>query len=192
MHELHRDNLNSGYQLPLYYGDDRLLLMLRDPYWLFSYWELTGRTLNYFRQKFHHFGWDGSIPMIRVFRFPPHLSALEQPEITFDVELEHRADNWYLNAGMPNRTYYVELGRKLPGGEFIPILRSNFVTTPRDSVSDIIDEEWRLFDLQQKIYRRMALYHLSSEELIQKGVDPEELKSTCTDDHFISLFYKID
>lgn len=186
MHELYRDNLNAGYQLPFFYGKDRLVLLLRDPYWLYAYWELTGETLNYYRQKFHNYGWDGSIPMLRVYRFPAGLQALEQPEITFDIELDPRSDNWHINVGMPNRTYYVELGKKLPGGEFIPIMRSNIISTPRDSASDIIDENWRLFDLQQKIYRRMALYHLSSPEFLGNGID-QDLDDSVAEDPYLKI-----
>ena len=182
MHELYRENLNAGYHLPLYYGEDRMVLMLRDPYCLFSYWEITGGTLNYYRQKFHPYGWDGSVPTIRVYRFPIGLKPLNQPEITFDIQLNHSSYSWHIDVGMPHRTYYAELGRKLPGGEFIPMIRSNSVTTPRDSESDIIDEEWRLFNLQQRIYRRMTLYHLSSAELQGQGIDPEEFTS-CNDSH---------
>ncbi|UNC93258.1 DUF4912 domain-containing protein [Candidatus Contubernalis alkaliaceticus] len=182
MHELYRDNLNAGYHLPLHYGEDRMILMLRDPYWLFSYWEITGGTQNYYRQKYHQSGWDNSTPIIRVYRFPVGLEPLDQPEITFDIELSHNINSWHINVGMPNRRYYAEIGRKLPGGEYIPILCSNSVNTPRDSESDIIDEKWRLFSLQQRIYRRMTMYHLSSAELQSKGIDPEEFE-TCNDSH---------
>ncbi len=187
MHDLSRENLNSGYELPLYYGENKLFLLLRDPHFVFACWEITGETLNYYRNKFYHFGWDGSIPMLRVYRFPKGLESLEQTEATFDIELNHYADKRHIHTDVPDKTYYVELGRKLPGGEFIPIMRSNSVTTPRDSVSDIIDEEWRLLDLQQRIYRRMALYHLSSYELLKRGVDPEEITGKCQDDYNIKI-----
>jgi hypothetical protein len=44
MHPLARESLNAGETLPPFYGEDTLVLLARDPYWLFSYWELTWDT----------------------------------------------------------------------------------------------------------------------------------------------------
>lgn len=179
MHQLNGEDLETGYPFPSFYNRDCLVLMLRDPYWIYAYWELTGSLLNYYRKKYHSRGWDDSISLLRVYRFPPGVGELESPEGTFDIELDPWANNWYIPAGVPHRTYQVELGRQLPrGGEFIPLLRSNPVTTPRVSASDIVDAKWRPFPLQQKIYRRMALHHLSSLELQARGTDREELFSS--------------
>jgi hypothetical protein len=40
----------------------------------------------------------------------------------------------------------VDLGLLFPDGRFVTIVRSNVITTPRDSVSPIIDEEWMVVD----------------------------------------------
>jgi hypothetical protein len=61
---------------------------------------------------------------------------------SFDCSLGTHADQWYINVPSANRTYCVDLGRLLPDGSFITILRSNLVTTPRDTLSDRLDEEW--------------------------------------------------
>ncbi len=187
LHDLSRENLNWGYELPSYYGEDKLVLLLRDPYFLFAYWEITREKLNYYGDKFYPLGWEAGIPLLRVYRFPKGLESHDQREAIFDIELNYHADKWHIPAGVPCKTYYVELGRKMPGGEFIPVMRSNSVSTPRDSVSDIIDEEWRLFDLQQRIYRRMALYHLSSYDLQQKGIAPEEITDKCQDEYNMKI-----
>ena len=63
----------------------------------------------------------------------------------------------------------MELGYVMPDGRYELILASNKVTTPRDRLSDILDEKWRLPDWQaRKLYRRIALSHLSSQERLRQ------------------------
>jgi hypothetical protein len=30
-----------GFELPSGYGDNKILLLVRDPYWVYSYWEIS-------------------------------------------------------------------------------------------------------------------------------------------------------
>lgn len=50
---------------------------------------------------------------------------------TFDVEVDLRARNWYVDLWGPARSYYAELGTKTAAGDFTPIVRSNSLETPR-------------------------------------------------------------
>jgi hypothetical protein len=43
----------------------------------------------------------------------------------------------------------VDIGFLSPDGKFIAMARSNAVTTPRDGMSDIIDEEWMVVDFDR-------------------------------------------
>jgi len=60
----------------------------------------------------------------------------------FDIEIGPEASNWYIDTGGPGRSWCVDLGLRLPNGEFITIVRSNTVYTPLEGPSWITDEEW--------------------------------------------------
>jgi uncharacterized protein len=64
----------------------------------------------------------------------------------FDQEVYERVGNWYFDFGRPTHSFCADLGLLSPEGRFLTLARSNYVTMPRDGVSDVIDEEWMLVD----------------------------------------------
>ncbi len=166
MHFSSREYLNRGEKLPLYYGEDRLVLLPRDPYWLFAYWEVTlpakqGLTAEV--QK----DYTSLDFVLRVHRFTNNNGDGSYS----DFEVTPDADNWYIKAGVPDKQYCVEYGCYLPDGDFKVILTSNTVRTPRDSLSEIIDENWRLPDWQaRRLYWRISRSNLSSLEMMKRNL----------------------
>ncbi len=136
-------------RLPSHYNEDTLVLMVRDPWWLFVYWELTTQ-----RQEQalvatglkHH---PERKTVLRVYDVTGH--SLPKFNSFFDIELSFYADNWYIDVGMPAHDWVVELGYRV-GTRFIPLLRSNRVRTPSFGLSDVLDEEWML---PEDVYYRL-------------------------------------
>ncbi|MCL5056974.1 MAG: DUF4912 domain-containing protein [Actinobacteria bacterium] len=129
-------------ELPGSYGMDRLVLMIRDPYWLYSYWEVTATKMDEISGHLSPGLWESSRAVLRVYDVTGIDFDGHNAICSFDCSLGSPADEWYINVPSANRTYCVDLGRILPDGSFITILRSNMVTTPRDNLSDRFDEEW--------------------------------------------------
>jgi len=167
MHPLSREHLDAGESLPLYYGEDYLVLLPRDPHWLFAYWEVSIPTRRFFEAEAQQ-AWGALDLIMRVYRYHPES---KREESHFDIRITPDADNWYIKAGIPDRQYRVELGYYTPEKQFTAVLASNTVTTPRDNLSDIIDENWRLPDWQaRRLYWRIARSNLSSLEMMQRGL----------------------
>jgi hypothetical protein len=59
-----------------------------------------------------------------------------------DIPVNEESDSWHIEVGEPDRAFCVDLGRVLPSGEFVTLLRSNVAHTPRATLSDRLDEEW--------------------------------------------------
>lgn len=163
MHPLARESLNAGETLPLFYGKDTLVLLARDPYWLFSYWELTKETLERCQAEGEHFSHGGK--MLRILKFDH-----EGKEISFfDIALAAENSNWYVHAGEPDRTYQALLGYGMPDGSFKKILTSNKIHTPRDGVSSVIDPLWGYLNFwQQRLFYRTLKFNMNSSELIRR------------------------
>jgi len=128
--------------LPFSYDETRLVLMVRDPYWAFSYWDFSAETWSDIKAKLKA---DPSLkPTMRIH----DLSASR----SFDLLVSLETKNWYLHLGIPDHRYVAELG--LGGGRsrFHPIVRSNEVETPRDSPSERVDPEWNARDFEE-LYR---------------------------------------
>ncbi len=159
------EGLTTVEKLPSFYGEDRLVLLTRDPYWLFAYWEVTPAT----RQQLEMEGqrsWEHLNLALRVKRYA---TAMEN-EGCFHIPINHTADNWCIEVGVPDRYYRVELGAQIPEKGFVALLCSNTVKTPRDEISNVIDENWRLPDWQaRRLYRRIARGSISSLEMAIRG-----------------------
>ena len=126
-------------RLPTHYGEDRLVLLVRDPWWIFAYWEVTPeRQQQVLRQT------EGKRykTVLRVY----DVSGVSLPKSNsfFDIEINFHADNWYVDVGMPDREWAAEIGFRTEDGRFFALVRSNTVRTPAFGISDVLDEEWML------------------------------------------------
>ncbi|HHX50856.1 MAG TPA: DUF4912 domain-containing protein [Clostridia bacterium] len=125
-------------ELPEKYDTDEVVVMVKDPYWLFAYWEVSEQTQQDFdRQAGQPIAWNKSQPVLRVYE-----NTGSPEEAQFDVGINDWANRWYIKTGKPRATYFVELGRIFPDGRFFPLAKSNRVTTPPDDISLVIDADW--------------------------------------------------
>ncbi len=144
-------------ELPRNYGQDRLVLMARDPYWLYAYWEISAARENFQASRGRR-AWQASRPVLRIYDVTGVVQFNGGNANSYvDIPLSAEADNWHIEVGNPDRTYCVDLGRLMPSGEFVFLLRSNIATTPRATLSDRLDEEWMWIE---DIYRSLTRIHV--------------------------------
>lgn len=138
-------------QLPQTYEENYLVLMARDPYWAFAYWEVSGETRREIAARLGE-KFNFSKVLLKVHDISGK-AGIEEANWTMDIAVEKAAGNWYLHVGHPNHTYVAQLGYLTPDGEFISVMISNRVTTPRDDVSEVVDSQWMLVEEElRKIY----------------------------------------
>jgi uncharacterized protein len=136
------------------YGSERMALLARDPYMAFSYWELPQARLE--KEK-AWFGWDSKL-CVRVYDVTGVLFDGSNATAYFDQEVYDRVGSWYFEFGRPMHSFCADLGLLSPNGRFLTMIRSNAITMPRDSVSDVLDEEWMLVDEEfMKLYGGAAI-----------------------------------
>lgn len=129
------------FRFPPGYGDNKIVLLVRDPWWVFSYWEIR-------REKEEEV-----IKKIRSAEDHPEKTVLRVYDITdinfngknahsfFDIELKGLASNWYINVSQ-GRSWVVDIGIVTKKKDFYLLARSNVVKTPRFGMSDELDAEW--------------------------------------------------
>ena len=128
-------------ELPRAYGRDHIVLLPRDPWWVFTYWEITPATRV---QALRALGpeAEGAREVLRVYDVTFITFTGDNAWRSFDVELPPGADHWYLNVGRPAASYCVEIGLATAGGRFLPLARSNAVTNPRATPSPDTTVRW--------------------------------------------------
>ncbi|MBI5699565.1 DUF4912 domain-containing protein [Candidatus Saganbacteria bacterium] len=129
-----------GFEFPGGYGDNRITIMVRDPYWIYAYWELNPGKVDQIRRDLRE-KFDQAKLILRIYD-AGNWSF-------FDIGIGGGVSNWYINVGRPNTPFCVDIGFLTPDGTFIAAARSNLVTTPRDRMSDVIDEEWMIPDWER-------------------------------------------
>lgn len=151
-------------ELPKEYGENKIVVMARDPNWAFAYWEITPQTLEESRRK----AGEGANLTLRVYDITGIDFDGKNALSFFDIGVYERAGNWYIELGKPDRSFCVDVGLLNPEGSFITIARSNVITTPRDKISEITDERWMIMEEEfQKVFALSGGYGIgvSSPEL---------------------------
>jgi len=155
---------NSG-ELPHRYGDEKIVLLTRDPFVAYAYWEVNPARIEHERAWF---GWDSKLS-VRIYDITGVQFDGRNAIGYFDQEISEQAGSWYFDFGRPSHSFCADVGLLSSGGSFLTITRSNYVTMPRDGVSDVIDEEWMLVDEEfWKLY--------GYPEGIRRGVSSPEMQ----------------
>jgi hypothetical protein len=137
-----RQHLMAGF------ARDRVVLMVRDPYWLHCYWELTHRAIERAEAALGE-EWPQARPVLRVFDIQAAGKMGAPESVKGDIEIHGGCNSWYISVTRPPRSFHVDIGYRVPSGRFYSLARSNVVTTPRAGVSASIDENWADLDMQQ-------------------------------------------
>lgn len=130
-------------EIPAQYGENKIILQVRDPWWLHSYWEVTPQALDSLKGRLGDAYWSAK-KVVRVYDVTNIIFDGKNAHKFFDIEVSADANNWYIDTGGPGRSWCADIGLRLPSGEFITIARSNTVYTPLDVPSWITDEQWMI------------------------------------------------
>jgi len=139
-------------ELPWGYGQDKIVLQVRDPWWIHAYWEITALTFDRLKERLKD-AFFSAQRILRVYDVSNIIFDGTNAHRFFDIEIGSEANNWYIDTQGPGRSWCVDLGLRLPNGEFVTVVRSNTVHTPLEGPSWITDEEWMIpEDLFSRLY----------------------------------------
>lgn len=163
--------------LPAGYGKDRIVCMVRDPYWLHCYWELTRKGVERAEAAFGQ-DWHGAKPILRVLDVSSQDITSMSETIVRDIDIHGGVNNWYVDVQHPPRSFRIDVGYLGRNGQFYALARSNVVSTPRAGMSDVIDENWADIDRTKadRIYAMSAGFDPTASSLELKQLFEERLR----------------
>jgi len=132
------------FHFPAGYGDNRIVALTRDPWWLFTYWEIRKDKEDDTVKKIGDAGEGAEKWVLRVYDVTGINFNGRNAVSYFDIELKGLASNWYVNVNSPDRAWVIEIGIVTKKGGFYALARSNTVRTPRFGISDQLDAEWMI------------------------------------------------
>src|SRR6185436_4787433 len=112
-------------ELPESYGTQRLLLVARDPHWLYAHWDMTAEQL-----RKHNAASRDKHLVVRVFQNQP----AGKPVLEQHVHPESR--NWFLHVGRGSTRFVAQLGYYNRTGAWHTITTSAATFTPPDALSE--------------------------------------------------------
>ena len=135
----HQSSLVDPSDIPSHYDVTRLVLMPRDPLWIFAYWEMSGSAIGNAKKSLGS-DFNKSTLTIRMY----DVTCIDfnglNANHSFDIEVSATTNNWYIHLWRDNVSYCADLGFRSPQGHFFQIARSNFITTPSAHIRDKYDE----------------------------------------------------
>ncbi|MDX1945061.1 MAG: DUF4912 domain-containing protein [Pirellulaceae bacterium] len=133
---------------------DRLVLMVRDSYWLQACWNVNRASVKRAEAAMAEH-WHTARPVLRLLEVDSGHTTSASERIVREIEVHGGVTNWYIDVTSPPQSYRVELGYCSAAGKFFSLCRSNAVTTPAPDSSDAIDENWT--DVAENYERVYAL-----------------------------------
>lgn len=164
-------------ELPHEYGDTRIVLLVRDPEWVFTYWEINDAARGEFGipREGH-----GRRMVIRVYQITGRSWPEEGAHYCFDIDISPYASNWYVKLPEVGQRWCAELGVFDEEGIYVPICRSNFVATPRDTVSTETDADWMAVEETfRKLYSASGgevLHEVRGSEVLVRSLEKDVTK----------------
>ncbi|MGE5372639.1 MAG: DUF4912 domain-containing protein [Solirubrobacterales bacterium] len=136
-------------ELPLSYEETRLTLLVRDPEWLFAYWEISPDDWDRLR------GQHGD-QLFRLEHIVLRIAEMAGDMASFELNVGGLRGEWHIRVGRPDTAYYGILGVR-HGDRFVPVCSSNAVITPRSGFSNQYDDEWMLVnDHEQRLLKQIG------------------------------------
>ncbi len=126
-------------ELPERYNETKLVFMVRDPEWSYLYWDIS--DYDYSRNDLSR----GTRSLhIKIFR----LSGVDvsKHDECMDIEVHSTYGSWYVMLGIPHCYFVAELGYYNEDGSFVVLAKSNIAYAPRNTVSELYDDNWMSSD----------------------------------------------
>jgi uncharacterized protein len=120
---------------------DRLVLIVRDPYWLQAIWTVTRHSVKRAEAALAQH-WHTALPVLRLLEVDGGHTTSTAERVVREIEVHGGVTNWYIEVNNPPHSFRVELGYKAASGRFFSLCRSNTVHTPAPDSGDVIDENW--------------------------------------------------
>lgn len=153
---------------------DRLVVMVRDPYWLHAYWELTRNGIQRAEAALAQ-EWHTAKPVLRLFEVPNQGVVTGAESLVRTIPIHGGTNNWYIDVKDPPKSYRMDIGYLARNNKFFVVARSNIVSTPRAGAA--MDENWTdVAEHCEKIYAMSGGYSTETPHSDLKDLFEERLR----------------
>lgn len=187
----HDEHISRDIRLPAGYGKDKIIAIARDPWWFFSYWEITPERENWMREEMSRRGHNYERSILRVYDVTDIKDFNgKNANSYFDIVLQNLSRCWYIDVSSPERSFLVDIGMMTREGEFYVLARSNTISMPRFGASNVFDEQWMLSDEDYwLLYGASGGFGIGKSSGEMKEMILKRMKEWISSKGFISSFF---
>lgn len=143
---------------------DRIVLMVRDSFWLQATWEITRASVARAESSLAE-QWHTARPVLRVTSVEDVANNIAET-VQRDIPIHGGVDTWYIDVQEPPTRFRVAIGYITSDDRFHPICRSNIVETPSPGECERLDEHWHdIADDYERIYSLSGGYDTDGGDL---------------------------
>ncbi|WP_315853791.1 DUF4912 domain-containing protein [Roseiconus lacunae] len=143
---------------------DRVILMVRDSYWLQATWEITRASVSRAESSLAE-RWHTATPVLRVMSVEDVSNNCAET-VHRDIPIHGGVDTWYIDVQDPPTRFRVAVGYLTSDDQFHSLCRSNIVETPSPGDCERLDEHWHeIADDYERIYSLSGGYENDSSDL---------------------------
>jgi len=140
---------------------DRIVLIVRDSYWLQADWEITRAAVDRVRVSMNE-KWHKAIPVLRLMTVGD-TSSNRAEQLVRDIAIHGGVNNWFIDVDNPPARFRVVIGYLAENERFYPLCRSNIVETPKPDAVNRLDRHWRdIAEDYERIYSLSGGYEANS------------------------------
>jgi hypothetical protein len=140
---------------------DRIVLIVRDSYWLQTDWEITRATVERVRVAMNE-KWHKAVPVLRLLAVGDASSNRAEQQIR-DIAIHGGVNTWFIDVENPPSRFRVVIGYLAENDRFFPLCRSNIVETPKPDAVHRLDRHWRdIAEDYERIYSLSGGYEPNS------------------------------
>ncbi|GAB4457794.1 MAG: DUF4912 domain-containing protein [Elainellaceae cyanobacterium] len=137
--------------LPDGYGESRIVLMPRDPQWVYAYWDIPNSQKEELRRQ------GGARLALRFYDVTDINMVVQRPHSLQQYECDELAREWYLPVPVSDRDYLIEIGYVCTDGRWLLLAQSAPVRVPPVYPSDWVDDQFITVNWDEELVGKQFL-----------------------------------
>ncbi len=121
---------------------DRLVAMVRGPFWLHASWELRRKSVERAAAAMGQL-WHSARPVLRLLAVSSNGTTNTTQQVLRDIDIHGAVNHWYVDVGDPPSSFQLDIGYLADNGQYFSLARSNIVSTPVPTAGSEMDENWQ-------------------------------------------------
>ncbi|MDF5716007.1 MAG: DUF4912 domain-containing protein [Rhizonema sp. NSF051] len=160
-------------ELPIGYGESRIVLMPRDPQWAYTYWDVPNEQKEELRRQ------GGQQLALRIYDVTHINQDYQSPHSIQEYPCDELAREWYLPVPVSDRDYVIDIGYRCGDGRWLVLARSARVHIPPVYPSDWIEDIFINVNFDEDL-REQTIYELVPPALKASPGKPATANGTAT------------